>query len=149
MKDIARNKKAFFDYAIEEKYEAGIVLVGTEVKSLRQGRATLQDSYVIIRDGEAQLLNCNIAHYEHGNIQNHEPTRTRKLLMHKREIEKLSSKVAQKGYSLIPLRLYFKGSRAKVEVGLARGKKFFEKREVIKEREAKKDIARALRARNR
>lgn len=149
MKDIARNKKAFFDYAIEDKFEAGIVLVGTEVKALRQGRATLQDSYVIIRGGEAELLNCNIAHYEHGNIQNHEPTRTRKLLMHKREIEKLASKVSKKGYSLIPLRLYFKGSRAKVEVGLARGKKFFEKRESIKEREAKKDIDRALKSRNR
>jgi len=126
-----------------------MVLVGTEVKSLRNGKANLRDSYVIVKEGEAYLLNCHISPYSHGNIQNHEPTRTRKLLMKKREIEKMAAKVAQKGMSLIPLRLYFKGSNAKVEVGLARGKKFFEKREVTREREAKKEIARALKTRNR
>jgi len=149
MKDVARNKKAFHDYHFEEKVEAGMVLVGTEVKSLRDGKANLRDSYVIIRGGEAFLLNCHISHYTHGNIQNHEPTRTRKLLLSRREIEKLAAKVAQKGMSLIPLRIYFKGSHAKVEVGLGRGKKFFEKRESIKERESKKEIDRALKARNR
>ena len=149
MKDVARNKKAFHDYQIDEKVEAGMMLVGTEVKSLRDGKANLRDSYVIIKEGEAFLLNCHISHYSHGNIQNHEPTRTRKLLLKKREIEKLAAKVAQKGMSLIPLRIYFKGSNAKVEVGLGRGKKFFEKRESIKERESKKEIDRALKTRNR
>lgn len=149
MKDVARNRKAFHDYYIEEKVEAGMVLVGTEVKSLRDGKANLRDSYVIVKEGEAYLLNCHISPYSHGNIQNHEPTRTRKLLLKKKEIGKLAAKVAQKGMSLIPLRIYFKGSNAKVEVGLGRGKRFFEKREVIKERESKKEIDRALKSRNR
>jgi len=149
MKDVARNRKAFHDYYIDEKVEAGMVLVGTEVKSLRDGKANLRDSYVIVREGEAFILNCHISPYSHGNMQNHEPTRTRKLLMKKREIEKMAAKVSQKGMSLIPLRIYFKGSNAKVEVGLARGKKFFEKREVIKERESKKEIARALKSHQR
>ena len=149
MKDVARNKKAFFDYQIDEKVEAGMVLVGTEVKSLRDGKANLRDSYVIIKQGEAFLLNCHISPYSHGNIQNHEPTRTRKLLLKKKEIEKLAAKVAQKGMSILPLRIYFKGSNAKVEIGLGRGKRFFEKRESIKERESKKEIDRALKSRNR
>ena len=149
MKDVARNRKAFHDYHIEEKVEAGMVLVGTEVKSLREGRVNLRDSYVNIRGGEAFILNCHISPYSHGNIQNHEPTRTRKLLLSKREIAKLAAKVAQKGMSIIPLRIYFKGSNAKVEVGLGKGKRFFEKREHIKEREAKKEISRALKSRNR
>lgn len=147
MKDVARNRKAFHDYVIEDRVEAGISLVGTEVKSLRDGKANLRDSYVLIREGEAVLLNCHISPYSHGNVQNHEPTRTRKLLLKRREIDKLASKVAQKGYSLVPLRLYFKGPYAKVEIGLGRGKRFFEKRESIKEREAKKEIARALKTR--
>lgn len=149
MKDIARNRKAFHDYQIEDKFEAGIMLTGTEVKSLRDGRANLRDSYVIIKAGEAFLLNCHISPYTHGNMQNHEPTRTRKLLLKKREIERLEAKVKQKGMSLIPLRLYFKGSYAKVEVGLARGKRSYEKRETIKEKEAKKEISRALKHQNR
>jgi SsrA-binding protein len=149
MKDVARNKKAFHDYHIEEKVEAGMVLVGTEVKSLRDGKVNLRESHVIIKGGEAFLLNCHISHYSHGNVQNHEPTRTRKLLLNKREIGKLAAKVAQKGMSLIPLRIYFKGSVAKVEIGLGRGKRFFEKRESIKERESKKEIDRALKTRNR
>jgi len=149
MKVVARNRKAFHDYAIEDKVEAGIVLSGTEVKSLRQGRANLRDSYVVIKEGEAFILNCHISPYSHGNISNHEPLRTRKLLLHKKEIERLTGKAVQKGYSLIPLSIYFKGPYAKVEVGLARGKKLFEKREVIKEKEARREIDRALKTRNR
>jgi SsrA-binding protein len=149
MKDVARNKKAFHDYHIDEKVEAGMVLVGTEVKSLRDGKANLRESYVIIKEGEAFLLNCHISHYSHGNVQNHEPTRTRKLLLNRREIGKLAAKVAQKGMSLIPLRIYFKGSVAKVEIGLGRGKRFFEKRESIREREDRREISRALKSRNR
>jgi SsrA-binding protein len=149
MKAVCRNRKAYHDYFIEETLEAGIALLGTEVKSLREGRANLMDSYVLVKDGEAWLLNCHISPYSHGNIANHDPTRTRKLLLHRKEIEKIAGKAAQKGFSLIPLKIYFKGQRAKVEVGLARGKKFFEKRETIKAREAKKEIDRALKSRNR
>ena len=149
MKDVARNKKAFHDYFIEDKFEAGIVLTGTEVKSLRNGKANLRESHVLIRGGEAFLFNCHISPYSHGNIQNHEPTRTRKLLLNRREIDKLEVKVAQKGMTVVPLRIYFKGSHAKVEIGLGRGKKLFEKRNTIKEREAKKEISRALKSRNR
>jgi len=149
MKDVARNRKAFHDYFIEDKLEAGLALLGTEVKSLRAGRANLVDSYVAVRDGEAFLLNCNISPYSHGNIANHEPTRARKLLLHQKEIQRLAGLAAQKGYSLVPLRIYFKGPYAKVEVGVARGKKFFEKRETIKAKEARREIDRALKDRNR
>lgn len=144
MKSVCTNRKAYHDYAIEDTVEAGIVLLGTEVKSLREGRAHLKDSYALVRDAEASLLNFHISPYSHGNIQNHEPTRTRRLLLHAREIAKLEIKVSQKGYSLIPLKVYFKGSHAKILLGLGRGKRFFEKRESIKEREAKKEIARAM-----
>lgn len=147
MKIIAQNRKAFHDYAIEETVEAGIVLVGTEVKSLRQGKANLKDSYVQVKDSEVFLLNCHISPYSHGNIMNHDPVRTRKLLLNRKEISKLHGKAAQKGYSLIPLKLYFKGPRAKIEIGLARGKKQYEKRESIKKREAEREIERALRQR--
>jgi SsrA-binding protein len=147
MKIITQNKKAFHDYSIEETLEAGILLQGTEVKSLREGKANLRDSYVIVKDGEVFLLNCHISPYSHGNIMNHEPLRTRKLLMHKKEITKLQDKAAQKGYSLIPLKLYFKNSHVKVEVGLARGKKQYEKRETIKKREADREIERAMKSR--
>lgn len=147
MKIVAQNKKAFHDYAIEETIEAGMVLTGTEVKSLRDGKANLKDSYVIMKDGEALLLNCHISPYSHGNIMNHEPLRTRKLLLHKKEIAKLQGKAAQKGYSLIPLKIYFKGSHAKVEIGLARGKKQYEKRETIKKKEADREIERAMKSR--
>ncbi len=145
MKVVCQNRKAFHDYEILETYEAGIVLTGTEVKSLREGRANLKDSYVIIKDGEAFLLNCHISPYSHGNIMNHDPVRTRKLLFHKREIQKLMGKVAQKGFALIPLKIYFKGPWAKVEVALAKGKKIYEKRDKIREREVKREIERALR----
>lgn len=144
MKIIAQNRKAYHDYSIEESIEAGISLLGTEVKSVREGKINLKDSYVIIKEEEAFLLNCHISPYSHGNIMNHDPLRTRKLLLHKREIMKLMGKAAQKGYSLIPLKVYLKDSRVKVEIGLAKGKRFFEKRDSIKAREAKREIERAL-----
>lgn len=147
MKIVAQNRKAFHDYAVEETVEAGIVLTGTEVKSLRDGKANLKDSYVLIKDAEALLLNCHISPYTHGNIMNHDPVRTRKLLLHKKEIARLQGKALQKGYSLIPLKIYFKGSHAKVEIGLARGKKTYEKRETIKKREADREIERAMKTR--
>lgn len=147
MKIITQNKKAFHDYSIEETLEAGILLQGTEVKSLREGKANLKDSYVIVKDSEVFLLNCHISPYSHGNIMNHDPLRTRKLLLHKKEITKLQGKAVQKGYSLIPLKLYFSDSHVKVEVGLARGKKQYEKRETIKKREADREIERAMKSR--
>jgi len=144
VKVVCQNRKAYHDYHIEETIEAGIALLGTEVKSLRDGKANLKDSYVLMKEDEAFLLNCHISPYSHGNILNHEPLRTRKLLMHREEIDKLSGKAAAKGYTLIPLKIYFKDSRAKVEIGVARGKRLFEKRETIKEREAKREIERAM-----
>lgn len=144
-KIVATNRKAYHDYSIEETYEAGISLLGTEVKSLREGKANLRDSYVIIKDNEAFLLNCHISPYSHGNIQNHDPLRTRKLLLHRREINRLFGALTQKGLTIIPLKIYFKDGRAKVEIGLARGKRKYEKRETIKEREAEKEIERHLR----
>ncbi len=147
MKVVCQNRKAYHDYHIEETIESGISLLGTEVKSLREGKANLKDSYVLMKDKEAFLLNCHINPYSHGNILNHDPLRTRKLLMHREEIDKLSEKAATKGYTLIPLKIYFKDSFAKVEVGVAKGKKLFEKRETIKEREAKREIERAMKSR--
>ncbi|MBI5103037.1 MAG: SsrA-binding protein SmpB [Nitrospirae bacterium] len=147
MSIVAQNKKAYHDYFIEETLEAGMVLTGTEVKSLRQGKANLKDSYVLIKASEALLLNCHISPYSHGNIMNHDPVRTRKLLLHKKEITRLQGKIAQHGYSLIPLKIYFKGSHAKVEVGLAKGKKQYEKRETIKKKEADREIERAMKSR--
>lgn len=147
MKIVAQNRKAFHDYSIEETIEAGIVLTGTEVKSLREGKANLKDSYVLIKHSEVLLLNCHISPYTYGNIMNHDPLRTRKLLLHKKEIARIQGKALQKGYSLIPLKMYFKGSIAKVEIGLARGKKLFEKRESIKKREAGREIERAMKNR--
>jgi SsrA-binding protein len=149
MKEVARNKRAYYDYEILDTLEAGIILTGTEVKSLREGKAQLRDSYVHMNNGEAFLFNCHISPYSHGNISNHEPTRTRKLLLHRREIDRLDAKAAQKGLTIIPLKIYFKGSHAKVEIGLGRGKKFFEKRETIKSKEADREIRRALKSNNR
>jgi SsrA-binding protein len=146
MKVVCQNRKAYHDYTVEETIEAGIQLLGTEVKSLREGRANIKDSYVLIKDSEVFLLNCHISPYTHGNIMNHDPLRTRKLLLHRNEIEKLRGKAQQKGYTLIPLKIYFKGSYAKVEVGFAKGKKHYEKRETIKEREAKKVIERVMKS---
>lgn len=147
MNIVCQNRKAFHDYQIEESVEAGMALLGTEVKSLRAGQANLKDSYVLLKDNEAFLFNCHISPYSHGNITNHEPLRTRKLLLHRKEIERLRGKVAQKGYTLIPLKIYFKGSMAKVEVGLAKGKRQYEKRETIKKKEAVREIARAMKNR--
>ena len=147
MKIVAQNKKAFHDYFVEETFEAGMVLTGTEVKSLRDGKANLKDSYVIIKDAEAFLLNCHISPYTHGNIMNHDPVRTRKLLLHRKEIIRLQGIAAQKGYSLVPLKIYFKESRAKVEIGLVKGKRQYEKRETIKKKEADREIERAMKSR--
>jgi SsrA-binding protein len=147
MKIVSQNRKAYHDYHIEDTVEAGIALLGTEVKSLREGRANLKDGYVIIKGGEAYLLNCHISPYSHGNITNHEPLRTRKLLLHRKEIDRLRGKIEAKGYTLIPLKLYFKDSFAKVEIGLARGKKIFEKRDTIKEKEARREIEKATKTR--
>ncbi len=147
MKVVCQHRKAYHDYHIEEALEAGIALLGTEVKSLREGRANLKDSYVLMKDKEAFLLNCHISPYSHGNNLNHDPLRTRKLLMHREQIDKLTGKAAVKGYTLIPLKIYFKNSHAKVEIGVARGKRLFEKRETIKEREAKREIDRAMKSR--
>ncbi len=147
MKVVCQNRKAYHDYYIEETLEAGISLLGTEVKSLREGKANLKDSYVIIKGKEAFLLNCHISPYSHGNIVNHDPLRSRKLLLHRKEIEELMGKSLQKGYTLIPLKIYFKDSHAKVELGVAKGKRLYEKREKIKEREAKRAIERVMKSR--
>jgi SsrA-binding protein len=147
VKVVCQNRKAYHDYYIEETLEAGISLLGTEVKSLREGKANLKDSYVIIKGKEAFLLNCHISPYSHGNIVNHDPLRSRKLLLHRKEIEGLMGKSLQKGYTLIPLKIYFKDSHAKVELGVAKGKRLYEKREKIKEREAKRAIERVMKSR--
>ncbi len=141
---IAQNKKAWHDYFIDEKFEAGIELFGTEVKSLRAGRVNLKDSYCSVQNGELFALGVHISPYEQGNIFNREPLRPKKLLMHKREILRLFGKVQEKGYSLIPLSLYFKGSRVKMELGLCRGKKLYDKREDMAKASAKRDMERAM-----
>ena len=134
------NRQASFNYFIEDTYEAGIVLKGTEIKSIRLGKCNIKDSYVIIRNNEAYLLNTHISHYEKGNIFNHEETRTRKLLLNKKEILKLNNKINIEGYTLIPLKIYFVKGRAKVLVGLCKGKKNYDKRESIKEKDIKKEL---------
>lgn len=134
-KIIATNKKATHDYFILEKYEAGIVLKGTEIKSIRQGKVNLRDSFARIVKGEIFLMNMHISPYTHGNVFNHDPLRDRKLLLHKKEIARLAGKVAQKGLALVPLSLYFKNSRVKVELALVKGKKLYDKREDIKKRD--------------
>lgn len=149
MKVVATNKKAYHDYHIEETYEAGMALRGTEVKSLREGKANLKDSFARIEKDEIFLLNCHISPYSHGNIANHDPLRTRKLLLHKREIQRLIGKIQQKGYALIPLKIYFKNEKAKVELGLAKGKKAYDKREDIKKREADREMEKAFKEGNR
>ena len=146
-KSIAQNKKAYHDYFVLEKYEAGIALYGTEVKSLRQGAVNLKDSYCEIKDGELFALGVHISPYEKGNIYNREPLRPKKLLMHKREIIRLFSKVKEDGLTLIPLNLYFSGSHVKVEVGLCKGKKLYDKRETDAKRQASRDIDRAMKDR--
>ena len=143
-KTVATNRKAYHNYFIEDRFEAGIELYGTEVKSIRQGRLNLKDSFCHVKDGELFLYGMHISPYEKGNIFNKEPLRTRKLLMHKREILKLSMKIQQDGYSLIPLSVYFKNAKVKVELGLARGKKLYDKRASAAERDAKRDMDRVM-----
>lgn len=144
-KDVATNRKAFHDYAIEERLEAGIVLLGTEVKSLREGRINLRDSFASVDKGVIRLHNCHISPYSHGNIMNHNPLRTRTLLLHKKEIRKLIGQTQQKGLTLVPLRIYFSPrGHAKVELALAKGKKAYDRRETIKQREAGREMERAM-----
>lgn len=145
-KVLCSNRKAYHDYHIEESIEAGIELKGTEIKSLRDGKANLKDGYAILKDGEAFLVGCHISPYSHGNIYNHEPLRTRKLLLHKEEIRKLTGKVTQRGFTLIPLRMYLSKGRAKVEIALAKGKKLFDKREAIREKDLRRESEKALKA---
>ena len=144
-RDVAVNRRAYHDYFIDEKYEAGVALTGTEVKSLRGGRCNLRDGFVRVDGNEAWLENVHISPYAQGNLMNHDPLRPRKLLLHRKQIATLIGKVRQKGYTLIPLRVYFSRNHAKIEVGLARGKREYDKREAIAERDAKREIARAMR----
>jgi SsrA-binding protein len=143
----ATNRKAYHDYFIQETLEAGMSLLGTEVKSLREGRVNLKEGYVAIKDNEAFLLNCHISPYSHGNLQNHDPLRPRKLLLHKKEISRLWGALTQKGLTLLPLKIYFKKGKAKVEIGLAKGKREYEKRATIKEKEDRREIERHLKSR--
>ena len=138
------NRKARFDYEILETYEAGIVLKGTEIKSIRAGKANLKDSYAIIKKNEVFLLNMHISPYEGGNIFNHNETRTRKLLFHKKEIKKLKNKVELQGLTLVPLKLYFSNNKAKIEIGVAKGKKLYDKRETLKKKDIDKNIKKEL-----
>ena len=144
-KIISVNRQAYHDYFVDRTIEAGISLVGTEIKSIRDGKVNLRGSYAIARNGELWLENAHIAIYEHGNRYNHEPLRNRKLLLHRREIEQLQAKVATKGLTLIPLKLYLKGGKAKIELGLCRGKKLYDKREAIAERDVKREMERIIR----
>ena len=142
---VCQNKKAYHDYEIMEKLEAGIVLLGTEVKSLREGRANLKDSYAKITRGEVFLYGLHISPYSHASYDNHDPERVRKLLLHNAEIRRLLGKTQERGFSLIPLKIYFNHGRAKVELGLARGKKLYDKRQAASERDAKRQMDRAMR----
>ena len=148
-KVISTNRKAFHDYSILETYEAGLVLKGTEVKSLREAQVNFKDCYATIDNNEAWLIGCYISPYHHGTDANHDPERRRKLLLHKREISRLLGKIAERGLTLIPLRLYFKEGRVKVELGLARGKKLHDKRATLRERESRREIEKETRARQR
>lgn len=148
VKTVASNRKAYHDYFIEEKYEAGIELSGTEVKSIRQGQVNLKDSYAIVKDGEMMVHGMHISPYEQGNIFNKDPLRPRKLLLHKREILKLHARVKQDGYALVPLSIYFKGPRVKLELGVAKGKKLYDKRESAAKRDAQREMDRAKKERN-
>lgn len=148
IKLIANNKKAYHDYFIDEKYEAGIALHGTEVKSLRMGKCSIKEAFVTIHRGEVLINHMHISPYEKGNIFNKDPLRTRKLLLHKAEIRKLESKIKIKGYTIMPLKVYLKGSLVKVEIGLARGKKLYDKRQDIAKKDAKREAQRDFKVRN-
>ena len=139
-----KNKKALFNYKIEDTYEAGIVLTGTEIKSIRDGKANLGDSYAVIRNNEIYLINMYISHYDKGNIFNHNETRMRKLLLHKKEILKIKDKIDIKGYTLVLIKLYFSKNRAKILLGIGKGKKIFDKRETIKERDINRELKKNL-----
>ena len=147
IKMITVNRQAYHDYVVERTIEAGVALMGTEIKSIRDGKVNLRGAYALARNGELWLENAHIAVYDHGNRYNHEPTRNRKLLLHRREIDQLQAKVETKGLTLIPLKLYLKGGKAKIELGLCRGKKLYDKREAIAERDAKREIERTIRTR--
>lgn len=146
---IAQNKKAYHDYFVEEEFEAGLELSGTEVKSIRAGRVNLKDSYVSCKTGEAILIGMHVSPYEHGNIFNHDPLRSRRLLLHRNEINKLIGLTQQESYTLIPLKLYFKGQFVKLRLGLCRGKKDYDKRASIAERDAKRNMDRMMKEQNR
>lgn len=148
VKIISQNKKAYHDYFVDEKYEAGIELFGTEVKSIREGRVNIKESYCDIKDGEVFVVGMHISPYEQGNIFNKDPLRPKKLLLHKREILKLFGQVSQKGYTLVPLQVYLSNSRVKIEIGLCRGKKLYDKREDMARNDAKRDMERAFRTKN-
>ena len=144
VKTIATNRKARHDYHIDDTFEAGMVLTGTEIKSIRAGRVNLRDSFATVKEGELWLLNAHIAPYDQGTYANHEPRRPRKLLMHRREINRIAGKLQEKGFTLVPLRLYLKNNLAKVELGLARGKKQYDKRAALRQRETRREIDRAV-----
>ena len=149
VKVVAKNSKAYHDYFIEDKYEAGIELAGTEVKSIRLGHVNLKESFCVVKDGEMSVIGMHISPYEKGNIFNKDPMRQRRLLMHKREILRLFARIKQDGYSLIPLSIYFRGPRVKLELGLAKGKKLYDKRDSAAARDAKREMDRAIKSRNR
>jgi len=142
---VANNRKAYHEYHIIEKFEAGVQLLGSEVKSIREGKASLKQSYVLIRKGEAWLIGAHIAPYSHTGFEGHKPLRNRKLLLHKREISKINSKIAEKGLTAIPTKLYFKSGKIKIEFGIAKGKNLYDKRDTKKKRDIERDIARAIR----
>ena len=149
VKPIASNRKAYHDYFVEEKYEAGLALCGTEVKSIRMGHVNLKDAFCVVKDGQMVVHGMHVSPYEKGNIFNRNPLRARRLLMHKREILRLYGRVKQDGYTLVPLSIYFKGPHIKLEVGLCKGKKRFDKREAAAARDAKREMDRHLKERNR
>ncbi len=149
IKIICKNRKAHFNFEIDDTLEAGIALLGSEVKSLRQGRANLSDSYAKFRDGELFLVDAHISPYDYANRENHDPLRERKLLLHKRELKKLHGKVTERGFSLVPLKLYFKRGKVKVDLALAKGKKSFDKREAIKKKEQRREMERLAKYRHR
>ncbi len=146
---IVKNKKAYYNFEILTEFEAGMVLLGTEVKSLREHRANLKESFARIRNGEVWLENCHISPFSHGNLFNHKPTRSRKLLLHRREISKIIGQVTQKGRTIVPLALYFKGGKAKVKLGIAKGKRAYDKREIRRQRVIEREIQAELKGRNR
>lgn len=145
---IANNKKAYHDYFIEDKYEAGIALAGTEVKALRMGKCSIKESFIRIENGEVFVYGMHISPYEKGNIFNKDPLRVRKLLLHRNEINKITGKIAEKGYTLVPLRVYFKGSLTKVEIGLAKGKKLYDKRQDIAKKDQRREAEKEFKVKN-